>query len=66
MNWWNRWFLTAVLSGGALVVLIPGKLYAQASAASGDPQAQNTDKKQDNKKKKTQPATALQRTGEPV
>ena len=50
MNWWNRWFLTAVLSGGALVVLIPGKLYAQASAASGDPQAQNTDKKQDTSK----------------
>jgi GWxTD domain-containing protein len=54
MNWWNRWFRTAVLSGGALVVLIPGGLYAQAPAASSDPQAQNTEKKQDNKKKPSQ------------
>ena len=54
MNWWNRWFRTAILSGGVLVVLIPGGLYAQAPAASSDPQAQNTDKKQDNKKKPSQ------------
>jgi GWxTD domain-containing protein len=54
MNRWDRWFLTAVLSGGVLVVLIPGRLYAQAPAATSDPQAQNTDKKQDNKKKPSQ------------
>ncbi len=49
MNRWDRWLLTAVLSGS---VLVPGSLYAQAPASSDAPPTQNTEKDKDKKDSK--------------